>query len=34
MLEFSGSLKLDEIHLVDSSFNKDPKNISFFPERP
>ena len=30
MLEFSGSLKLNEIHLVDSSFNADPNNISFF----
>ena len=30
MLEFSGSLKLNEIHLVNSSFNEDPNNISFF----
>ena len=27
MIEFSSSLKLNEIHLVDSPFNEDPKNI-------
>ena len=29
MIEFSSSLKLNEINLVDSSFNEDPKNIIF-----
>ena len=28
--EFSSSLKLNEIHMVDSPFNEDPKNINFF----
>ena len=28
MIEFSGSLKLNEIHMVDSLFNEDPKNIN------
>ena len=32
MIEFSGSLKLNEIHTVDSHFNEDPKNIAFFRE--
>ena len=27
MVEFSSSLKLNEIHVVDSPFNEDPKNI-------
>ena len=30
MIEFSSSLKSNEIHIVDSLFNEDPKNISFF----
>ena len=30
MIEFSSSLKLNEIHIVDSPFKADPKNISFF----
>ena len=30
MIEFSSSLKLNEIHVVDSPFNVDPKNIYFF----
>ena len=29
MIKFSSSLKLNEIHLVDSPFNEDPKNIYF-----
>ena len=29
MIKFSSSLKLNEIHVVDSPFNKDPKNIIF-----
>ena len=29
MIEFSGSLKLNEIHIIDSPFNEDPKNINF-----
>ena len=29
MIEFSSSLKLKEIHTVDSPFNEDPKNIFF-----
>ena len=33
MIEFSRSLKLNEIHMVDSLFNEDPKNI-IFRERP
>ena len=32
MIEFSSSLKLNEIHKVDSPFNEDPKNIIFFRE--
>ena len=32
MIEFSSSFKLNEIHLADSSFDEDPKNINFFPE--
>ena len=27
MIEFSSSLKLDEIRMVDSPFNEDPKNM-------
>ena len=34
MIEFSSSLKLNEIHIVDSPFNEDPKNIIFFQEGP
>ena len=30
MTKFSGSFKLNEIHMVDSSFDEDPKNIIFF----
>ena len=30
MIEFSSSLKLNEIHTVDSPFNEDPKNVIFF----
>ena len=30
MIKFSSSLKLNEIHRVDSPFNEDPKNIIFF----
>ena len=30
MIEFSSSLKLNEIHVVHSPFNKDTKNIIFF----
>ena len=29
MIKFSSSFKLNEIHRVDSPFNKDPKNIIF-----
>ena len=29
MIVFSSSLKLNEIHVVDSPFNEDPKNIFF-----
>ena len=29
MIKFSGSFKLKEIHIVDSPFNEDPKNILF-----
>ena len=29
MIEFSSSLKLNEIHIVDSPFNEDPENIIF-----
>ena len=29
MIKFSSSLKLNEIHLFDSPFNEDPKNINF-----
>ena len=34
MIEFSGSFKLNEIHMVDSPFNEDPKIINFFREAP
>ena len=30
MIKFSSFLKLKEIHMVDSLFNEDPKNITFF----
>ena len=30
MIKFSSSFKLNKIHTVDSPFNEDPKNISFF----
>ena len=30
MIEFSSSFKLNEIRVVDSPFNEDPKNIIFF----
>ena len=30
MIEFISSLKLNEIHRVDSPFNEDRKNINFF----
>ena len=30
MIIFSSSFKLNEIHIVDSPFNEDPKNIIFF----
>ena len=29
MIKLSGSVKLNEIHMVDSPFNEDPKNIFF-----
>ena len=32
LIEFSSSFKLNEIHVVDSPFNEDPKNIIFFRE--
>ena len=32
MIEFSSSLKLNKIYLVDSPFNEDPKNIIFSSE--
>ena len=32
MIKFSVSFKFNEIHLVDSPFNEDPKNIIFFQE--
>ena len=30
MIKFSTSFKFNEIHIVDSPFNEDPKNINFF----
>ena len=30
MIKFSVSFKLNEIHIVDSPFHEDPKNIIFF----
>ena len=30
MINFSCSLKLNEIHTVDSHINEDPKNVTFF----
>ena len=32
MMKFSSSFKLNEIYRVDSSFNRDPKNMIFFME--
>ena len=32
MIKFSGSFKLNEIHINDSPFNEDPKSINFFRE--
>ena len=29
MIEFSSSLKINKIHIVDIRFNEDPKNITF-----
>ena len=29
MIEFSSSLKLNEIHVVDSPLKEDPKNVTF-----
>ena len=29
MIKFSSSFKLNEIHIVDSPFNEDPKNTTF-----
>ena len=34
MIIFSSSVKLNEIHIVESPFNEDPKNIVFFQEGP
>ena len=34
MIEFSNSFKLNEIHIADSPFNEDPKNVSFFQGAP
>ena len=34
MIKFSSSLKLNQIHIVDSPFNEDPKNIIFFQRGP
>ena len=34
MIEFSSTLKLNEIQLFDSLFNEDPKNIIFFQREP
>ena len=34
MIKFSSSLKLNEIHMVDSPFNENLKNITFFQEGP
>ena len=30
MIKFLSSFKLNEIHRIDSPFNEDPENISFF----
>ena len=30
MIKFSSSFKLNEIHIVDSPFNEDPKNVNLF----
>ena len=32
MIKFSSSFKLNEIHVVDSPFNEDPKDINFSKE--
>ena len=29
MIKFSSSFKLNDIHMVDSPLNEDPKNITF-----
>ena len=29
MIKFSSSFKFNELHIVDSPFNEDPKNINF-----
>ena len=34
MIKFSSSFKLNEIHVVDSAFNKDSKNIIFLQAGP
>ena len=34
MIEFTSSLKLNDIHRVDSPFNEDPKIIIFSREAP
>ena len=33
MIKFSSSFKLNEIHILDSPFSEDPKNIFCFPGR-
>ena len=30
MIKFSSFFKLNEIHIVDSPFNEDPRNVIFF----
>ena len=32
MIKFSSSLKINEIHIIDSPFNEGPKNIIFSKE--
>ena len=34
MIEFSSSLKLNKIHIFDTPFTEDPKNIIFFQQDP
>ena len=34
MIKFSSTFKLNEIHIGDSPFNEDPKNINFSQESP